>query len=137
MTTGVAHNPAMVHTLTIDCGGGGLKAAVVDESDALLSRPLRIPTPYPFPPDRFVRSLLDIADGLPPADRAAIGMPGMIRHGVVVATPHYVTTAGPHTAELIERARAMTQRGFKFITVGSDMGLVREGVAATLKALRG
>ena len=36
----------------------------------------------------------------------------------------------------VERARAMTQRGFKFITVGSDMGLVREGVAAMLKALK-
>jgi len=88
----------MVNTLTIDCGGGGLKAAVVDDSDALLSRPIRIPTPYPFPPERFVRSMLDIAEQLPTADRATVGMPGMIRHGVVVATPHYVTTAGPHTA---------------------------------------
>lgn len=87
----------MVNTLTIDCGGGGLKAAVVDDSDALLSQPIRVPTPYPFPPDRFIRSLLDIAGQLPAADRATIGMPGMIRHGVVVATPHYVTTAGPHT----------------------------------------
>lgn len=36
-----------------------------------------------------------------------------------------------------ERARAMTQRGFKFITVGNDVGLLREGAAAQLKALRG
>jgi polyphosphate glucokinase len=90
-----------VKTLTVDCGGGGLKAAVVDDSDALLCRPIRIPTPYPFPPERFIRSLLDIADQLAgecgAADRATIGMPGMIRHGVVVATPHYVTLAGPHT----------------------------------------
>ncbi len=35
-----------------------------------------------------------------------------------------------------ERARAMAQRGFKFITIGSDLGLIREGVAATLKALK-
>ena len=88
----------MVNTLTIDCGGGGLKAAVVDDSDALLSTPIRVPTPYPFPPERFLRSLLDIAAQMPAADRATIGMPGMIRHGVVIATPHYVTTAGPHTA---------------------------------------
>lgn len=97
-----AHNPAVGKTLTIDCGGGGLKAAVVDDSDELLCRPIRVPTPYPFPPERFVRSLLDIAGQLGqecgPADRATIGMPGMVRHGVVVATPHYVTTAGPHTA---------------------------------------
>jgi 4-hydroxy-2-oxoheptanedioate aldolase len=35
-----------------------------------------------------------------------------------------------------ERARDMAQRGFKFITVGSDLGLVRDGVAAMLKALK-
>ncbi|WP_432839236.1 ROK family protein [Dactylosporangium sp. CA-092794] len=87
----------MVNTLTIDCGGGGLKAAVVDDSDALVGGPLRIPTPYPFPPERFIRSLLRIAAQLPEADRATVGLPGMIRHGVVVATPHYVTKAGPHT----------------------------------------
>ncbi|MEV6926306.1 ROK family protein [Dactylosporangium sp. NPDC051485] len=88
----------MVNTLTIDCGGGGLKAAVVDDSDALAGGPIRIPTPYPFPPERFIRAVLDIEAQLPPADRATIGLPGMIRHGRVVATPHYVTKAGPHTA---------------------------------------
>ncbi|UWP79470.1 ROK family protein [Dactylosporangium fulvum] len=92
----------MSKTLTIDCGGGGLKAGVVDDSDALVCRPIRIPTPYPFPPERFVRSLLDIDEQLAAecgaADRITVGMPGMIRHGVVVATPHYVTTAGPQTA---------------------------------------
>ena len=34
---------------------------------------------------------------LPPADRATVGMPGMIRHGVVISTPHYVTEAGPRS----------------------------------------
>jgi 4-hydroxy-2-oxoheptanedioate aldolase len=36
----------------------------------------------------------------------------------------------------VERARAMAERGFRFITVGSDLGLVREGVTATLRALK-
>jgi 4-hydroxy-2-oxoheptanedioate aldolase len=34
------------------------------------------------------------------------------------------------------RALAMTKRGFKFLTVGSDQGLVREGAAAQIKALK-
>jgi polyphosphate glucokinase len=87
----------VVYTLTIDCGGGGLKAAVVDDSDALAGGPIRVPTPYPFPPERFIAAVLDIAAELPAADRATVGLPGMIRHGVVVATPHYVNRAGPHT----------------------------------------
>jgi 4-hydroxy-2-oxoheptanedioate aldolase len=34
------------------------------------------------------------------------------------------------------RAVAMARRGFRFITVGSDVGLVRESAAAQLKALK-
>jgi 4-hydroxy-2-oxoheptanedioate aldolase len=36
-----------------------------------------------------------------------------------------------------ERALAMAKRGFRFVTVGSDLGLVREGAAAQVKALKG
>jgi len=32
---------------------------------------------------------------------------------------------------------AMAKRGFRFIAVGSDHGLVREGAAAQVKALKG
>ena len=35
-----------------------------------------------------------------------------------------------------ERARALAKRGFKFITVASDTGLLRDGAAAMLKALK-
>lgn len=36
-----------------------------------------------------------------------------------------------------ERALAMAKRGFRFIAVGSDHGLVREGATAQVKALKG
>jgi len=84
-------------TLTIDCGGTGLKGSVLDESGTMRAHPVRVPTPYPLPTERFVRTLVDLAGQLPRADRVTVGMPGMIRHGVVVATPHYVTRSGPRT----------------------------------------
>ncbi|MFI5839042.1 ROK family protein [Catenuloplanes sp. NPDC051500] len=84
-------------TLAIDCGGGGIKASVLDESGTMRAQPLRVPTPYPLPPDLFVKTLVELSHQLPPADRVTVGMPGMIRHGVVVATPHYITRAGPRT----------------------------------------
>jgi len=87
----------MISTLAIDCGGGGIKASVLDEAGTMRARPLRVPTPYPLPPKRFVDTLRGLSDQLPAADRVTVGMPGMIRHGVVVATPHYVTKAGPRT----------------------------------------
>jgi polyphosphate glucokinase len=84
-------------TLAIDCGGGGIKASVLDEAGTMRAQPVRVPTPYPLPPSLFVQTLGDLAGKLPTADRATVGMPGMIRHGVVVATPHYVTRNGPRT----------------------------------------
>jgi len=36
-----------------------------------------------------------------------------------------------------QRALAMAKRGFRFIAVGSDFGIVREGAAAQIKALKG
>ena len=84
-------------TLTIDCGGGGIKGSVLDDAGTMRAQPLRVPTPYPLPPTLFVKTLVELGSRLPVGDRVTVGMPGMIRHGVVVATPHYVTRSGPRT----------------------------------------
>ena len=84
-------------TLAVDCGGGGIKASVLDAAGTMHAPPVRVPTPYPLPPGRLVETVVSIAASLPPADRATIGMPGMIRHGVVISTPHYVTRSGPRS----------------------------------------
>ncbi|QCB92939.1 ROK family protein [Cellulomonas shaoxiangyii] len=94
------------YTLAVDCGGGGIKASVLDGAGTLHAPAVRVPTPYPLPPDRLAETIARIAEGLPAAGRATVGVPGMIRHGVVVATPHYVTRAGPRTAVLPELVRA-------------------------------
>ena len=91
------HTDLVAFTLTIDCGGGGIKGSVLDEAGTMRAHPVRVPTPYPLHPDLFVKTLVELGDGLPRADRVTVGMPGMLRHGVVVATPHYVTRSGPRT----------------------------------------
>jgi polyphosphate glucokinase len=75
-------------TLAVDCGGSGLKASVLDVAGTMHAPRTRVPTPYPLSPDRLVQEIALLAAGLPRADRVTVGMPGMIRHGVVVATPH-------------------------------------------------
>ena len=94
--------PVEPYTLAVDCGGSGIKASVLDAAGTLHAPPVRVPTPYPLPPQRLAETIAGIAAGLPPAQRATVGVPGMIRHGVVVATPHYVTRSGPRTAVVPE-----------------------------------
>ena len=84
-------------TLSIDCGGSFIKASVLDESGTMRAHQVRIETPYPLSPARFVETLQGIAAQLPKADRMTVGMPGMIRHGVVIHTPHYINVRGPFT----------------------------------------
>lgn len=96
----------MASTLAIDCGGGGIKATVLDAGGAVVVQPVRAATPYPLPPARLVAIIAGLARQLPAADRVTVGMPGMIRRGVVVATPHYVCRAGPRTRVLPELVAA-------------------------------
>jgi polyphosphate glucokinase len=84
-------------TLSVDCGGLYLKSCVLDDSGTMHSKPNRIETPYPLSPTRFIETIAQIASELPKAYRATVGMPGMIRNGVVVATPHYINVRGPRT----------------------------------------
>ena len=106
-------------TLSVDCGGGGIKASVLDAEGAIISRAVRTPTPYPLPPSKLVETIAGLAQQLPDADRITVGMPGMIRHGVVIATPHYITRDGPRSKvlpELVEQwarfdmGKAVSQR---------------------------
>lgn len=87
-----------VYTLAIDCGGTGLKGLVLNEHGEPVTGQVYVPTPYPCPPQRMIDTLVDIAERTGHAfDRVTVGFPGLIRHGVVYATPHYVTLAGPFT----------------------------------------
>ncbi len=97
-------------TLAIDCGGTGIKGSVLNDEGAMIAKRIRVKTPYPLPPARFVGVLGELARRLPVAQRVTVGMPGMIRHGTVVATPHYTTKRGPHSTVDPELERAW--RGF-------------------------
>jgi polyphosphate glucokinase len=56
-------------------------------------------TPYPSPPEILIQAVADLAASTGTEyDRVSVGFPGMVRHGIVHATPHYVTEAGPFTA---------------------------------------
>lgn len=92
-------------TLAVDCGGGGIKASVLDGQGTMVAPPTRTPTPYPLPPDLLVDIVEDLGRQLPRYDRVTVGMPGMLRHGIVIQTPHYVCKSGPRTKVLPDVAQ--------------------------------
>ena len=105
-------------TFTVDCGGLSLKASVLDSAGTMHAQPISIPTPYPLSPARLLEALEELANKLPSFDRITIGMPGMIRHGVVVYTPHYINTKGPLTR--VESALQDLWRGFDMQSAVSE-----------------
>lgn len=99
-----------MRTLAIDCGGTGIKGSVLDEAGQMISERIRYRVPYPMTPTDFFEVLDRIAGASGGFDRATVGMPGIIRHGRVVHTPHYPTIAGPHSPidpELLARWRGL------------------------------
>ena len=67
-------------TLAVDCGGGGIKASVLDENGTMIAPAVRTVTPYPLPPALLVDTIVDLAAHLPHADRVTVGMPLSLIH---------------------------------------------------------
>ncbi len=86
----------MALTLAVDCGGGTLKFAKVDQDLNILIEQ-NINVVYPFPPSDLVLLIERVFKEFSPLDRVVVGIPGMIRQGVVVTTPHYQNISGPRS----------------------------------------
>jgi polyphosphate glucokinase len=81
------------HTLGIDIGGTGLKAAVLDAAGQMVVQRVRTPTPSPATPSAVLAALDGLIKPLPPFDRISIGFPGVVRRGAVITAPNLGTKA--------------------------------------------
>ncbi|HEY5334659.1 MAG TPA: ROK family protein [Mycobacteriales bacterium] len=90
--------PQVESTLCVDVGGSGVKGATVGSDGTALGERVRVDTTYPMPPTELVDVIADIARRSPSATRVSIGFPGMVRAGLVLSAPHFVTKSGPGTA---------------------------------------
>jgi polyphosphate glucokinase len=87
-----------VATLSVDIGGTGLKASVLDSTGQMEHDRVRIATPYPLSPQKLVTVLEDLIKPLPPFGRVSVGFPGMVRDGHILSAPHFVSPDGPQGA---------------------------------------
>jgi polyphosphate glucokinase len=100
VTTPTEETPAHPYTLSIDVGGTGLKASVLSKDGSMVADRVRVETKYPMPPDGdsgLVARLTALVQPLPAADRISCGFPGMVRNGLILSAPHFVTKKGPGT----------------------------------------
>lgn len=76
-------------TLSIDVGGTGLKASVLDARGKMIVDRVWVDTPYPCTPKVMVKALVDLVKPLPAFDRVSVGFPGYVRHDKVITAPEF------------------------------------------------
>ncbi len=84
-------------TLTVDCGGTGIKASVFDQHSKVLVDFPYLTTPYPMSPNSLVEIISNYVLADHRINRVTVGLPGMIRNGKIVFIPHYINKRGPRT----------------------------------------
>jgi polyphosphate glucokinase len=83
--------PVYRRILSIDIGGTGLKAAVVNTKGKLLANRVRVATPHPCPPELLVKTLSELVKPLKRYDCVSVGFPGVVRGSKIVTAPHLGT----------------------------------------------
>lgn len=79
--------PAEVRTLSVDIGGSGLKASVLDSAGQMTTDRFRIDTPYPCPPKTLISAIARLVEPIRDVHRASVGFPGLVRRGRVIEVP--------------------------------------------------
>lgn len=69
-------------TLTVDIGGSGIKAMVLNTEGDPIGRRKRVSTPRPAKPDPVLGAIIKLAKKQSDFDRVSVGFPGVIRKGV-------------------------------------------------------
>lgn len=80
-------------TLTLDIGGTGLKAGLLDARGGMVGSRERVKTPHPSTPGAIVPDLLGLAAKFAGYDRVSVGFPGVVRGGTIRTAPNLGTEA--------------------------------------------
>lgn len=81
-------NRRIINTLSVDIGGTGLKAAVLNARGRMISPRARVGTPQPCPPAALLRALGKLLAPLPKFHRISVGFPGVVKNGKVLTAPN-------------------------------------------------
>ena len=94
-----------------------------------MAKHVRTKTTYPCPPDGLVDALAALVAQLQGFDRVSAGFPGVVREGIVLTAPHFISRSGPGSPvekKLLaawtgfDLAGAMTDRLGRSVRVAND-----------------
>ncbi len=71
------------NTLSIDIGGSGIKAMVLDRSGEPVTERQRLDTPRPATPEAVLATVAELTGHFGDYERVSVGFPGVVRFGVV------------------------------------------------------
>jgi polyphosphate glucokinase len=112
-----------MRTLTIDIGGSGIKAIVLDASGNPVTERARIETPQPAEREAVLAVIEQLIAGQGDFDRVSIGFPGVVMDGVTMTAPNLDPSwAGFPLAETIAKKTG------KPVRVANDAGIQGLGV---------
>ncbi|MGA2352104.1 MAG: ROK family protein [Terracidiphilus sp.] len=116
-------DPTAPITMSIDIGGSGLKAMLLDQAGKPLSERQRVLTPVVPTPEAVLAGLEDLRKLFGVFDRVSVGFPGVVKHGCTYGAfnLHPLWAGGfPLQAELEKRWR-------KPVRVGNDADVAGYG----------
>ncbi len=112
-----------MRTLSIDIGGTGLKAIVLDKGGNAVCERARVKTPRPAKPEPVIDALAELVTPLGEFARVSVGFPGVVVDGVTMTAPNlHPSWAG------FPLAKEMQARTGKPVRVANDAGIQGLGV---------
>jgi len=86
-----AQAAADLRILSIDIGGTGLKAAILNGEGELVTERLRVETPHPCTREQLIGALTRLVEPLKGFDCVSVGFPGVVRNGKIITAPNLGT----------------------------------------------
>jgi polyphosphate glucokinase len=115
--------PSEIRVLSIDIGGSGLKALILDASGNPLTDRQRIATPRPATPAAVLEIVWKLLEPLGEFDRVSVGFPGVVVDGVTMTAANL----GDEWCGF-DLARAITEKLGRPVRVLNDAGVQGYGV---------
>jgi len=79
------------HILTIDIGGSGIKATVLDQHAHMVVPRHRLDTPDHSSPAKVMETIIEVVKDFPPYSRISVGFPGYVKNGIISTAPNLGT----------------------------------------------